>query len=359
MNQLGPNFCEALLNVFDEGVIVCRRDGTVVMHNKRAVQLLAQRVQSPAGASAEVAGASPEGAVDDQLKDRSVFTFIDRALLADTLASLTQHSEAGCTGAVFATPLQADQLLRVHVSPVPVADDGTEHFVLHLRRMRPWREVDGARHQFLQALSEGLRSPLASVRAAIETMTEYPDMNPSVAEQFKNIILEQAVILSERLDDALDEYAEAYRNRWPLSDMAGRDLLALLHAQLVDQVAVPIEVASPDEADRKLLRVRVDPQALAAAMLFLAQRVVNAVQCDRLTLGLQPVERGIALDLKWTGEGVSRERLAKWTVEAIHVGDTIITMTLREILDRHRADVWSLDVADGAAPRIRLLLPYK
>jgi len=228
--------------------------------------------------------------------------------------------------------------------------------------MEQWSDADASRHRLLQELAEGMRDPLASVRAAIETMTEYPDMEEAVAAQFKRIILEQTVVLSQRLEQALDTYASVYRSQWPLDEMAGEDLLAMLHVRLDDVLDVPVEsvLVGDEGGDRELMRVRADTHALSEAIVFLGQRIVNAAQCDHITLRIQRVRRFIALDLAWEGGAtVSRERLRKWETETLNLGDTIISMTLREIIDRHDAEVWTQEGEDGQLPRIRLMLPVQ
>lgn len=348
----------ALLDVFDAGVLICDRDGRVVMHNVRVLRLLGVEAVETAEGSGDGSSAS---ALAGQLEGQSIFAWIDERLLTDAFDEVEREAAAGARAprAVFATALNPERLLRVKVRQVPVPAERPARFVVHLRPMEPWSQAEATRHRMLQELAEGLRDPLASVRAAIETVTEYPDMEEAVAAQFKQIILEQTVALSERLDEAIDAYARFYRDRWPLDEMSARDLLVLLHVRLDSELAVPVEAqfAERQHDGQRLLRVRVDTYALTEAVLFLARRIVNAAQCDRLMLHLQPVRRFMALDLMWEGGTVSRERLEKWEDETLHLGDTIISMTLREIVDRHDAEIWTQEGEDGQAMRIRLMLP--
>ena len=341
--------CKALLDVFDAGVLICDREGRIVMHNAQAAAVL---------------GTVAVEAVEEQappLDDTSIFAHIDRRLLVNAFEEVEREAEAGVMRprVVFATALHPERLIRVKVLRVPDAAGRADRFVVHLRPMNPWEEADASRHRLLQELAESMRDPLASARAAIETMTEYPDMDEAVAAQFKQIILEQTVALSERLDEALDAYTTIYRARWPLDEIAGSDLLAMLHVRLDSVLAVPVDTVLIEDASARhgLLRVRVDTYALSEAIEFLARRIANATQCSGLTLQLQPVRRFVALDLAWKGGIVSRERLEKWKAETLSLGDTIISMTLREIVDRHDAEIWMQEGDDGQATRIRLMLP--
>lgn len=318
------------------------------MHNARARALLGV---PPVDASVE-ARRDRAAAVDGSPERLgSLFERIDRRQLANAFDEVERRVAAGADAphVVFVTAPRPDRLVRVKVLQVP-GSSSPACYVIHLRPAERWSDTDAARHRLLRELAEGLRDPLASVRAAIETITEYPDMDAAVAAQFERIILDQTVALNQRLEEALDAYARVYRARWPLDEMAGRDLLAMLHARLERALDVPVE-ARPDADKQGLMRVRIDAHVLPEAVLFLARRIINAAQCDRLVVGLQPVRRFVAVDLMWDGRSVSQNRLDQWEAEAFNLGDTVISMTLRETVDHHDAEIWAQD------GRVRLVLP--
>lgn len=346
--------CEALLHVFDAGVVICTRDGAILMHNEPAARLLAAGPERTADGPG---GAPRNGQPAAALDGASLFECIDQRLLQDAFGEV-EAAAAGepAPSAVFATTVAPDRVLRVKVLPMPPTAQGAARFVLHLRPMAPWSEADAARHRFVQALAEGLRDPLASIRAAVETMIEYPHMAGDVAAQFKAIALEQSVVLGEQLDAATDAYTRAYRAQWPLDEMAGHELLALVQARLRAQLDIPVKAVLAAEAEG-VRRVRVDTHALPAALTFLAQRIANAAQCEHLTVRLAPAPRLVALDLQWAGGGVSRKRIDKWRGETIHLRESVIAMTLREIIDRHDAEMWLHEAPDGDAPSLRIVLP--
>ncbi|MEM1423753.1 MAG: hypothetical protein AAGH64_07095, partial [Planctomycetota bacterium] len=68
----------------------------------------------------------------------------------------------------------------------------------------------------VQGLAEGLRATLGSIRAAIETMTEYPDMDEAVRAQFAEIVRQGAVEASERLEASMGQYAQTVAAERPM-----------------------------------------------------------------------------------------------------------------------------------------------
>ena len=85
------------------------------------------------------------------------------------------------------TTTPAGGLLRVQAAPVlaPEPADETEPkaprslagFVLLLSDVTEAVESDGKRVALMQALSESTRGALASIRAAIENLVDYPEMD--------------------------------------------------------------------------------------------------------------------------------------------------------------------------------------
>lgn len=328
----------ALMAAVDGGVLICDASATIRRHDVEAVRLLRSGGDGADGGAASLVGQAAADYVDARLLATAFRTARDRATTDAPV--------------VFVTPGGDGRLLRVGVRPVTSEDEGASLFVVHLQPKQAWSEAQPMSHQLLRELIESMRAPLASVRAAIETMTQYPSMDASTAAQFESIIEDQTLELSDRLEAAVDAYAAMYRSAWPLEEMAATGMVELLGDRVRRTVDVPLTIdAEPDE----LLRVRADVFALSHAVAFLARRVVNAARCSDLTLRLHAVRRFAAVDVSWTGTTVSTERLRQWESETLSWGDTIVEMTLREIIDHHDAQIWTQH--DGDAARLRLLLP--
>ena len=98
----------------------------------------------------------------------------------------------------FVTTSQADQLIRVQMAPVlgRQRTDAGEHgrralldgYVLILDNITRSFEVESRRDQMLQSLTEGSRASLANIRAAVENLLDYPDMETEQRDRFVGII---------------------------------------------------------------------------------------------------------------------------------------------------------------------------
>ena len=102
------------MSELSQGVLVCNIDGRILLYNESARQALgvSGNGHGPGPASASLIGLG-----------RSIFTVIDRSMLAhalETVESRLEKSEADLN-AQFVTTTRAGQLIRVQMAPVLVA----------------------------------------------------------------------------------------------------------------------------------------------------------------------------------------------------------------------------------------------
>lgn len=251
-----------------------------------------------------------------------------------------------------------------------LVDGGTEEreAVIHIRRAGPWQiillkkqvpETDRwggtpLPHEMLRTLIETMRDPLASVRAAAETILLYPGMDAAAAAQFMQIIEEQTETLSTRLDAAVASYAQFYRQAGPLEPLEASRLEEVVSTYLSRHVDVAVARGGGAESGiSDGMRMRVDVQALTEAMAFLARRLENATRCTELAVSVTPVRGLAALDLTWEGARLRPDRLREWESDTLTFSNSLVEMTLADLVDHHDAQL----LVQSAPNRVRLLLP--
>ena len=308
-------FAAALVAALSEAVLLCAPSGRVLARNAEAVRLLAE-----AGTAEEDVAVSARAVLRTGAEPPTPATFgVEKAGRTPLLASVRPLHER-------------DEVLVV----LRLSGDVS----------------DGAPDRLLRELTEAMREPLGSVRAAIETMMAYPAMDEAVAAQFKEIILEQSQALSTHLERTLSAYSRQAKADRPLQSVSGEALLRVLRRALASAAGVPVEADVPPEP----LGVRVDRAALVPALCFLAERVENAVRCPALVCRLRARRQVAVLELAWRGRPVSAQRLARWAAHPLSLGgDALARTTLREVAERHGGAAWTHTGKGEAA--IRLLLP--
>ena len=326
---------QALLEALPEGALVLTPDAHVLAHNERAQALL--RWVRPAKVEGHATSAT-EG-----LKGVAATALLDAHLLQETLSEVP--SSAGDAEeparATFAMTGREGRVLRVQVRRT---GDTEAPWLLLMERSGDTDGPRRAREHFLRTLTEGMRGPLANVRAAIETITAYPTMESAVEEQFKQIILEQSVTLSAHLDRTLDEYSRQLKSRRKRDVMVASDLLALLRTALQQELGFMVHTVSPEQP----VRLRIDPYTLVQALVHLAGLIENAARFTELTCALRASDTAALLTLEWTqGEAITEDRLERWLTQQLPLDESVLTTTVHEVLDWHEAAVSILPLAGG------------
>jgi DNA polymerase III subunit epsilon len=252
-------------------------------------------------------------------------------------------------GPVHPTPPEpGGRLLRASVAPIEGADQ-LAGLVLTLEDVTRAAQAGEQRDAALLSLSQGTRAALGTIRAAIESLLDYPDMDAGARARFLWVIHDEAQRLSGHVDDALRESAAAVRAHWSLADVSGDDLLAALAREL----GAPLETEEPPDE----LWLEIDSFAVVQAVAFLAGRVRELAGAGTLALALRPAARYARLELAWEGAPPGEERLREWADHPLHRDGGGMASTLKDVVDRHGGELWSEPPGEDGRARLLLLLP--
>jgi DNA polymerase-3 subunit epsilon len=344
----------ALMAELTQSVVVCNLDGRVLLYNNRARMQFRALSQAPGVAGgAELIGLG-----------RSIYGVFDRKLVTHALENIQQRMLRGAAqpSAQFVTTTPAGQLLRVQMAPVRAAvhEGSTEApieltgFVLMLENITRDYEAESAKDQVLLSLTEGSRSALANMQAALD-MLDYPDLDHAMRERFLGVIREETRSLSQRIGTLEAGSASSLKTRWPLEDMLGADLVnaALKRIEVVTSLN-----ASAVEVDTSLW-LKVESFSLLQAVVYLAGRLKDefAVKFVQLRLGSASSAGKAQLDLVWSGQAMSTETVMSWELDPMRVGNEASRLTVRDVVERHAGAFWFERERVRHQAFFRLLLP--
>lgn len=324
------NRLAALMAQLSVAVVVANGEGRVLLYNQ---------------AARDMAGdATPLGL------GRSVFGLVDRGLLAHALDRLRARAEPAYT----ATTLHGDKLLRVRVSLVadPASNGGGDDpgFVLVLEDLTREVRAGDDRERRVRTLAESARASLASIRAATESLLDFPDLSDTERQRFLEIVHEETGRLAGRVEEAATESWTARDDRL-VADITGDDLLSLVADGLMrSRIA-----SSPPRADEHVW-LRADGHAMARCVVHLATRLRDSAGLDRATLSLTSEGRHAQLDVSWRGNAPSTSVVEAWLDEPLEGAGS---RTARDVVDRHGAGVWCGQSPTEAGPvaYLRVLIP--
>jgi DNA polymerase-3 subunit epsilon len=349
------NRLAALMSELAQGVVVCNLDGRILLYNNRArlqFKALAQGPTSMSGGALIGLG-------------RSIFSMLERAQITHALDNIRQRLAKGSAEAVanFITTTRAGQLLRAQMAPVLSTTEGEESggaaeakitgYVLTIENITKSFEREAQRDHVLQSLTDGSRSSLGNIRAAVENLIDSPDMEPAYRERFVGIIDEETARMSDRLAKSMTEFADSLKTRWPLEDVLGMDVMAAAQRRIEDKLKLATKSEEFDDA----LWIRADSFALIQAITFLASRLQDHYDIRELRFRLLAEGKMAFIDIIWSGTTVSSETLYTWELESMDVGGDSSPLTLRDVAQRHGGEIWYQ--RDKAAHRafFRFVLP--
>ncbi|RZL96201.1 MAG: DNA polymerase III subunit epsilon [Variovorax sp.] len=344
------NRLAALMSELTQSVVVCNLDGRILLYNHRA--RLQFRALSDAPALAEGAELIGLG--------RSVYAVFDRQLVAHALASIQQRLQRGAVqpSAQFVTSSRAGQLLRVQMAPVRDPSAGLEDaaklsgFVLMLQNITREFEEDAEQDRLLHGLTEGSRSSLGNLQAAVD-MLELPDLDAPARERFLGVVRDEVRSMTARLHSLAASVGEGLKTRWPLEEMLGADLVKAALRRIEALLGVRAAASDVDAS----LWLRVDSYALIQALASLASRLVDEFAIQRMQLRLRQDGQRAHLDLVWSGTAISTETAMSWESRPMAVGDEASPLTVRDVVERHGGEFWFQRERTRHESYFRFLLP--
>jgi DNA polymerase-3 subunit epsilon len=351
----------ALMAELTQSVVVCNLDGRILLYNQRArVQFKALSLAPEVAGGAELIGLG-----------RSIYTVFDRKLVAHALENIQQRMLRGAEApsAQFVTTTAAGQLLRVQMAPVrsvqatnlpPLEDSVADRaeltgFVLMLDNITREFEAESARDQVMHALTEGSRSALANMQAALDVL-DYPDLEAPARERFQRVIRDETRSLAQRIASLEADAARALKTRWPLEDMLGADLVNAALRRIETVTGLPATSLDVDGA----LWLKVESFSLLQSLVYLSGRLAEEFGVRFVQLRLQPATGSpgkAQLDLIWSGQVMSTETVMSWELDPMRLGGETIRLTVRDVVERHAGAFWFERERTRHQAFFRFLLP--
>jgi DNA polymerase III subunit epsilon len=324
------NRLAALVAELPMPVIVCNLDGRILLYNNRA-RLQARALVPDAHSAGALIGLG-----------RSIYGVFDRSLIGHSLETL-QHRierEGSQPLAHFITTTRAGQLIRVQMAPVISVATGNGDaagepqrsiggYVLVMENITKMLESGVQCDRTVQVLADDTRAALAGIRGSLQGLRGAVDAEQ--AQAVADAIHDEVQILTVRLNQSAQDYANSLVSRWPLEEMFGADLVMAVSRRIEGRLGITAKI---DEVASDLW-VKVDSYSLTQALTFLAAKLEESFDVKLVRLRLTHARRMVLLDLRWAGTAVSTETLLGWQLEPMTVGGETTPLTLRDVTDRH------------------------
>ncbi|MGD2000324.1 MAG: exonuclease domain-containing protein [Desulfobacterales bacterium] len=344
------NILAAIVAELPEGVLICNTEGQILLYNTRVAQLLIGAAENGSVESAPDSGSGRFIGLG-----RSVFGLIDKHLIVHALGEIAdklKRKESDVVAYFVVFGLER-RLLRVEAVPILNHRREFTGFILIFHDITQQLDTEKQLDTLLRSLSRSTRSSLASIRAAIEAILDYPGMDSRQLQRFKEIIHQESIAIGKVIDKTTSYYSRQLQTRYPLVRVPAGEVIAAVAGKAKEKlgVAVRIETGNVD------VWIQVDSYSIIAALLFVQERLRTETGCDTFSCRVLSEGRFACLDFIWTGRPIKLETIRKWQNQPVAVADEVLSSTLKEVIGHHRAEIWSHSLGPGGAAYLRFLFP--
>jgi len=320
---------EAILLDLTEGIIVCNLQHQVLLYNQAAADVL--------------------GGMQSFGLGRSLFPFLAREPVLHALERQMQRLEAGWAepGPRFTCgAANGQRLLGVRLGIVLDAKGAPNGYVLSFSELGEDETALAKRDDLLELATEGLRAPIANLRAAAETLSQNPNLAEAQRVAFQNVVLNESMALSNQVEALARGYRELGGGRWMMAEIHSNDLIASLIRRLM---GTPLQLTPTGLPDW----LYGDSLSLLVLLELLLRQLSAATAAEAFDVAVSRSQKRIYLDLVWRGEPIPADQLESWLNRPLISG--LGPLTGRIVLRRHGSDAWSQPVGSGMA-RLRIPL---
>jgi DNA polymerase-3 subunit epsilon len=327
---------ETILHDLHDGVIICNLNHEILLYNIRAHELL--RVVGQLGLA------------------RSLFSFVSRQPIVHAIGRLTnrlasgqqENHPEGLSAPFVCATADGRHTLEGRMSLMLGPDASPSGYVITFRDNTEKLAALGLRDRLLRDATEGLRGVVGNLRAAAEILISHPQMPVAEQEAFKQVMIKEANQLSDRVEGLAKRYRDVITSHWPTSDIYSPNLFNSLLRRIGEQKGLTAMMTGIPQW------LHGDSYTLVELLDRLIHRLRHHAAVDSIDLEASGGERHVYLDVVWRGAPIPGAELDSWLTERLE--ETYGGLSLREVLDHHKTDVWCLPAHEGRA-RLRLPLP--
>ncbi|MEO5328562.1 MAG: exonuclease domain-containing protein [Magnetococcus sp. THC-1_WYH] len=310
---------ETVVKYFPVGFVVINAQGTIILYNQAAQNLFRQR-QDYLGLG------------------QSLYHLCARIPVETTMELLRREktTDGLIQGGVqfYCAGMDNAVMLDCTMSSFPGDAEETLYFTITFAEVtskvaaRRWNE------QLIRFVLEDMRSPMANLQAAAETLVHNADMDASTQKGLMQVVLEEGRAISRQLEQMAWEANTLPLGRGEnLVDILTSDLFAALARQL-EKYPRPVlnGVGEP-------LWIHADVPALLMVLAVLMQKIADNTGTSEIEAQALMGNHRIYLDFIWPGIPIPAHEVENWLRLELPLGGSVTS--LEEILRRHGGDLWS------------------
>ncbi len=272
---------EAILKYMSDGVAAVRRDGTILVVNIAAGQLLGKNIHK-----------------DDNLFD--IMDEYDGQAIADSFEGEGSHEATLSTGRY---------ILNIHTAPFKNEKNETDGYVVVMHDITEQQKLDNMRKEFVANVSHELKTPITTIKSYAETLAGGALEDKNVSVKFLDVINDEADRMNRLVSDLLQLSRMDYgREKWRMEE-ADLGKLAADSAEKIRVLAQEkSQTISCDIAGR--VSAKIDKDRMEQVILnILGNAIKYTPEGGRITARVYREDKWNVISVKDNGIGIPKEDL--------------------------------------------------
>lgn len=318
-----------ILQEMDNGVVVCGPDAGIKLFNRAAADLL--------------------GHSKSLQKNKSVYSLFYKPPLDQALELLDyQHSHSSGQGQLqfiqfMNSAADSRTYFRCRLSFLEPESPGQRSFVLMFEDISAWYSPENPLFQKI----EEFRAPMTNLRAAVETLSEFPEMSPVMRSAFENVLVQETLNLTTAFNDLAKSCDLIVQMQSSLAELDTEVLFSYLVHYLKSR-NITVKTSSSNKT------VKIDIYGLVVILDYLAATLKKKKREKTLSCEAHTSEQFVFIDFLWPGKFLTPGTVKDMMLErpAHSLGAT----TVESILHSMGADFWSQQHSKSKG-LLRLALP--
>jgi DNA polymerase-3 subunit epsilon len=335
----------ALMSELPYGVVVCNRDGRIMLYNH-----LAQNMLQPANGDRESGGAVGLG--------RSIFGVLEKGPLVHALEVMSHAfaREQLKPALGLMTKLFGSRFIRVNMAPITTSGEDARvisGFVLSLEDITGEINADNERDRLLEGMVDAVQNSIGKLHRGINTVCDMPEPGEDACARHRQAIAQVTADLEEHLALARKLYSEHHRAYGNRENVLSDTLLKVIAKNLNDRFAMQTEAKV-----EKAVWLRIDSYAIVQAVTTLAGLLKAEYGIAAMSQQMKDSDGPFAtLALRWSDRVVPGTAVANWQTSPLFMGSDGSADSPATIINGHGGSITIVETDQTYCNGINITLP--
>lgn len=323
---------QTLLHELKDGVIVCNHEAEIVLFNQAAADMLVdEKQQLNIGTSLFTL------CLQDPVKHALKLLHYQ---LHESKNNITQYTSLQFINA----SANQEKFFNCCMSTMGAKEENEHFIVIIFEDVSNWYRPDS---QLYLKIDE-FRAPMTNLRAAVESLTEHPEISPVMRSAFENVLVQESLKLSETFESLDRACSLLMQTQSHLTEISSDILCGFIADHFHGK---GIEFTVPEG---QTVNVKVDTYGLILVLGHLTEKIQLEKKLTELLCTVHIGNQFIFFDFIWAGDFIPTAVVQDLLEDKIE--NSVGGLTIAGILHSMGGDIWSQE-HDKTRSKLRLALP--